>query len=208
MAHDPKDDLIFDQTSGVGYLDPSRYPFDYDKSYFKAYRERDKSPMGEKLTAARVDFVENCTFLPPLDVGIGGGRFVQAAREGAKGFDINPEAVEWLRAHKLWQDMYEAKAPCVTFWDSLEHIPYPSMALAQCSLWVFVSIPAFTSRENILQSKHFKPGEHIWYFTEPGFINFMHREGFQKVKRSYMESELGREGIVSFAFKRVATPGA
>jgi len=30
------------------------------------------------------------------------------------------------------------------------------------------ALPIFEGLQDVLRSKHFKPGEHVWYFTEPG----------------------------------------
>lgn len=196
--------LVWDNARGLGYLDPGLTPFGYDTSYFRSYVVRDATDMGEKLTAARVGLVAKYTPNAVLDVGIGGGRFVASAPFGSKGYDINPDAVRWLQHEGIWGDLYAASWPVATFWDALEHIPTPEKALARCSDLVFVSLPVFTSRANCAESKHFKPGEHIWYFTETGFVAYMFDNGFRELERNTIESDLGREGITTFVFQRVA----
>ncbi|MNG41039.1 hypothetical protein D3C84_1299630 [compost metagenome] len=57
---------------------------------------------------------------------------------------------------------------------------------------------------DVLQSKHYKPGEHLHYWTLPGFVNWCEAQGFELQEANHAESELGREGITSFAFKRTA----
>lgn len=56
-----------------------------------------------------------------VDVGIGGGRFITEC--GAFGFDINPEAVAWLKQIGRFRD---PAGKALTFWDSLEHQRRPS----------------------------------------------------------------------------------
>ena len=92
--------------------------------------------------------------------------------------------------------------PAMTFWDSLEHIPDPEAALKNVGDWAFVSMPIYKDQADCLKSKHFKPGEHIWFFTDWGFIDWMDRQGFEMMERNDIESKLGREGILSYAFRR------
>jgi hypothetical protein len=68
--------------------------------------------------------------------------------------------------------------------------------------WVFVSIPIFTSAADVLRSKHYKPKEHVWYFTVGGLDHFMRSFGFECVDFNRMEREAGREQIDTFVFRR------
>ena len=84
----------------------------------------------------------------------------------------------------------------------LEHLEDPTKILERVSDWVFISIPIFTGPEDARNSKHYKPGEHIWYFTEKGLILFMKMQGFGFIDSNRMEEDIGREGIGSYVFKR------
>jgi len=68
--------------------------------------------------------------------------------------------------------------------------------------WLFVSLPIFRDAEHVLRSKHFRPQEHVWYFSRDGLIYAMKQCGFDLVSESNVETELGREDIGTFAFKR------
>ncbi|MCW1937514.1 hypothetical protein OMD46_16425 [Pseudomonas sp. MDMC_285] len=81
-------------------------------------------------------------------------------------------------------------------------MPEPEKLLDHVGEWLFVSMPIYEGQAHCLQSKHYKPGEHIWYWTLPGLIGWMERQGFALVEMNQSESELGREGITSFAFRR------
>jgi hypothetical protein len=74
--------------------------------------------------------------------------------------------------------------------------------LANVREWVFLSLPIFRDAEHALGSKHFRPDEHCWYFSLEGLVFAMKTCGFELVTHSRIESELGREGIGTFAFKR------
>jgi hypothetical protein len=56
--------------------------------------------------------------------------------------------------------------------------------------------------EHALRSKHFRPTEHYWYFSRDGLVFAMKGCGFALVAESNVETELGREDIGTFAFRR------
>jgi hypothetical protein len=137
-----------------------------------------------------------------VDIGIGGGAFVEAM--GCKGFDVNALALEWLQERgSLWNDQPIA---CMTFWDSMEHMVDPRPTLKQCELLAFISTPIFKSAEHCLTSKHLKMPEHLWYFTEDGLCRFMAEAGFVVIEATRIEQAVGRVDIGTYAFQRVCHP--
>jgi hypothetical protein len=174
---------------------------DYTTSYWEEFRQRDASSMGEMLTEARVAMVRRHYAGQVVDIGIGGGRFVEYA--AAQGYDVNTEANEWLRQREAFCDPYCRPVDAITCWDSLEHIPDPAALLAQVREWAFISIPIFEEGDGVPGSRHFKPGEHIWYFSHRGLIDWMLTKGFACMEHNDAETELGREGIRSYAFMRI-----
>lgn len=187
----------------LGYGWHSSPPMQYSGEYFAHYQKLDETPMGAALTKARLELVEKYTKASlGVDIGIGGGRYVKES--WGDGYDVSSEAVEWLKETGSYKDPYTEKVSHVTCWDSLEHIPEPEKLLAQVDDWFFVSLPTFDSAEEALASKHYKPAEHLWYFSIPGLILWCEDQGFQVMEVNHAETELGREGITSFAFKRLS----
>ncbi len=187
--------------SGIGYLPVTASP--YDRAYFQKYQGYAQTLTGIWLNAARVRMVaRHWEMTELLDVGIGSGQFV-ASRPGTLGFDINPAAIQWLDDRGSFLDPYHTVVRAACFWDSLEHIPDPSGVLSNVSQRVFVSLPIFHDLEHALSSKHFRPDEHCWYFTQRGFLLFMRLHGWSLVEWNNVETQLGREDINSFAFRRV-----
>ena len=164
--------------------------------------------MGEKLTVARSALVQRFYRGVPIDivdVGIGGGRFVREMH--CSGTDINPAAIAWLRARsRLWHPALGSPA-VLTFWDSIEHILRPwelinRLADNGMGKWVFVSTPVYANDPEIAKlSRHYKPGEHVWYFTALGLVRLMDEIGYGCVHTSMVESDLGRDSIMSFVFR-------
>nr|WP_230964181.1 methyltransferase domain-containing protein [Pseudomonas aeruginosa] len=107
-----------------------------------------------------------------------------------------------MRAQERYYDPYQHHAEAVTCWDSLEHIPEPEKLLDHVGEWLFVSMPIYKDQTDCLASKHYKPGEHCWYWSLPGLVAWCERQGFELVEMNEAESDLGREGITSFAFRR------
>lgn len=201
------DGLTWNQ-SGVGYYQPSANSrLIYNQSYFDAFDRKAHSEIGRSLMRARANFVEQHYRGMLIDVGIGSGAFIalrQSRRRPTYGYDINPAGIRWLEERMLFVDPYLVKFDAMTLWDVLEHIPDFHPLLANVREWLFLSLPIFRNREHACTSKHFKPDEHCWYFTRDGLIAAMKMCGFALVTESNVESELGREDIGTFAFRRDA----
>lgn len=186
----------------LGYGWHTAPAMNYDSGYFAHYQKLDETPTGAALTKARLELVHK--FIDPAfgcDIGIGGGRYVKES-EGF-GFDVCPDALEWLANRGSLCGEHNS-IQVATCWDSLEHIPEPEKLLARVREWLFVSMPIYKDMADVLQSKHYKPGEHLHYWTLAGFIAWCERQGFEVQEVNHAEEDLGREGITSFAFKRVA----
>lgn len=191
---------------GIGYY-PAVQPIQYDGAYWDEYRKRADTDVGRELTRCRVELVNrHLGDGPCIDIGIGSGQFVEARAGATYGYDVNPKAIKWLKNRSGWRDPYsfEDSVQNITCFDSLEHIEAPERLVARVRGFCIVSIPIFTGPEHILRSKHFKPNEHLWYFTEQGLERWFCTMGFRLVAKNRMEEAVGREDIGSFVFERVA----
>jgi hypothetical protein len=175
--------------------------------YFNEYKIRESTAIGKSLIKARVDLVNRVNYDLLIDIGIGAGGFVR--QMNCFGYDINPEAVKMLRKDCYYINPYEIIRPhpkkiSMSFWDSLEHIEDLEPLLNQIDDFAFISMPIYKDLNHILRSKHFKPNEHCWYFTNIGLKRFMYYYGFVPFFESKIETSLGREDIESFIFTRHA----
>jgi hypothetical protein len=184
---------------GIGFYPVKEQPYDF--SYFEKYKELSKTPIGKALNKARIDLVNKYTDGEVLDIGIGSGDFVKN-RPNTKGYDINPHAVKWLTENKLFKNPIKP-TNSLTFWDSLEHIHEPKKLLESAKEYVFVSCPIYKDLKHLLGSKHYKPSEHCWYWTLDGVKTFMKSYGFELLEYNWQETDIGREDIGSFVFKRI-----
>ncbi|OAD98010.1 methyltransferase domain-containing protein [Pantoea sp. OXWO6B1] len=192
--------LVWLPELGIGHFPvPPERP--YDEGYFTRYQAMSNTSMGHSLTDARIDLISRHYQGTLLDIGIGSGQFV-SSRPDTFGYDINPAAVEWLIRNGLWAELYSGYYPALSFWDSLEHIDQPDLAVLHAAKWVFVSLPIFENAEHILLSRHYRRDEHIWYWTHDGLMRWFSVQGFDCVEFNMGESELGRDGIGSYAFCR------
>jgi len=179
----------------------------YDREYFERFDRDAHTPLGCALMMARVEFVDRHHRGTLVDVGIGSGAFIEQRQAGGQttyGYDVNPVGLRWLDERMLLLDPYKCPCNAISLWDVLEHIPDYRPLLANVKKWVFLSLPIFRDAEHVLRSKHFRPTEHCWYFSRPGLVFAMKQCGFELVSESNVETELGREDIGTFAFRRAA----
>jgi hypothetical protein len=191
---------------GIGYYPVTVGIEPYDAEYFARFDRDAHAPIGRALMIARCDFVDAHYRGSLVDVGIGSGAFVerrQAEGKSTYGYDVNPAGIAWLDERRIFLNPYRVPVKAMTLWDVLEHIPDFQALLANVQQWLFLSLPIFRDAEHVLLSKHYRPTEHVWHFTQPGLVYAMKQCGFELVSESNVETELGREDIGTFAFKRV-----
>jgi hypothetical protein len=196
--------LVWYPQDGYGVLLPTE-EYVYGDSYYNKYFTMESSPVGHALIKQRFNFVDRHVpvtgFMSNMiDVGVGAGGFVFAAH--CMGYDVCKKAVNMLKRNDRFHDLPSKPIETACFWDSLEHIVSPEAILANVNKHVFVSMPIYESGEHVLTSRHYRPNEHIWYFTEKGFIKWMKNQGWTLVEKNRDEERHGREDIGSFYFNR------
>lgn len=204
-------DLMLCEHRGVAYqrqMHEGRIP--YDDAYLATF----DSPAYSDSTIARAVNAGRCSLVARylragsslLDIGAASGAFVKlaiAAGFDAKGYDVIPNAAARLYVQGLYSDNPDAFM-AVTMWDSIEHLENPVETLKRVrkNCLLFASVPVFDNLGAIRQSKHYKPGEHLYYWTPDGFVDYMALHGFRLLERSSHETEAGRDSIGAFAFIR------
>lgn len=189
--------------------EPSIQPYDYGDAYFQNYRNYRYSPIARDLNDLRRSL---CRDANVLDVGVGDLAFLDTLEAYNKrglflGYDVNPIAIRELQRRNQWLDIFTETIPeeitTITLWDTLEHIPDPHRYFAAFGgRNLIVSLPIFRDFRELKTSKHFKPNEHLYYFTNWGLIRWLSTYGYQLEFVTSMESEIGRDGILTFRFTR------
>lgn len=207
MPAEEDGDLMLCRDHGIGYQKDREHLVCYDEAYYSKCAGYEGQEIAQKINAGRIALVQrHVGGNRVLDVGIGSGEFIKL-RPNTCGCDVNPVAIEWLKRNDLWSEHLDHFAG-VTMWDVLEHLQVPELYLRQINLhsYLFVSIPIFYALGAIRLSKHYRPGEHLQYYTEDGLIAWMDQHGFRVRERADFEIQAGRESILSFAFQRYRCP--
>ena len=178
------DDLTICFEDGVAYQ--SDMEFRTPVGYYDKCSEYVGSSISDDLHFKRTKFVNRYVgdWSVVLDVGVGCGEFIQW-RPNTFGFDVDEKAVEWLKTNGYWSDHFWSFR-AFTFWDVLEHIPVPDDYFKYMvpGTRLFTSIPIFRDLSDIRSSKHYRPGEHLYYFTEDGFVRWMTKHRFDVIGKS------------------------
>jgi hypothetical protein len=202
-------DLMLCHGHGVAYQKDREHQVAYDEEYYSKCASYEDQAIALAINAGRIALVNKHFGIGRVvDIGIGSGEFIKK-RPNTFGLDINPVAIEWLKRNDKWADKLEYFG-AFTFWDVLEHVETPEAYLRYVGLhsFVFVSLPLFTDLADIKQSKHYRPGEHLYYWCGEGFVRWMRAHGFMMLDVQTFEIAAGRESIYSFAFKRYRWPEA
>jgi len=170
---------------------------DYDIEYYENML-RNYSKTAEQISEVRWRFISQLNPKTVLDYGSGVGWFRAFRPAGVSvwSYDIMPVPQTGIDLR-----MYDV----VCFWDVLEHIPdfsriEPVLALAR---HIAASLPLLPNNnpQQLSEWKHFKPGEHLHYFSHDTLSALMKTYGFVELKKGMPECP-PREGIWSYLFAK------
>jgi SAM-dependent methyltransferase len=173
-----------------GYGRPSiQAPMHYDDKYEAKYLHYPD----KELNNIRLSFVPSDTRLSILDYGCGSGSFVKAARQAgydAYGYDVNDFTADLRPPNKIYPDI-------ITAWDSFEHLTDSGQRTffkkAARASFIIVSLPDFESAphdENLINWRHYRPREHLHYYTADALRTRFRYEGFINTRVSHKEDEV------------------
>jgi hypothetical protein len=187
---------------GVAYQTDRQNIIQYNGDYWNKCAGYEDSEIALKISKGRIEFVDRHYSGEVLDIGVGCGEFIKK-RNGTYGYDINPKAVEWLLECGLYRDCF-SDFDAFTMWDVLEHVETPEQYFINIrpASFLFLSLPIFGDLAKIRESKHYRPGEHLYYWTRDGLIEWMLLHKFELCGHSDFETQAGRESIESFAFRK------
>lgn len=208
------DNLMIDSGKGVAIQkDPKK--FDYTEEYFNHFKSLENTESAYKINMGRHKLIDEYYDSNNIvDIGIGSGDFIRTAGNlTIYGYDISGKSRQYLLDNGRFFDIHSKRAPydrisIFTFWDSLEHIEFKNQGVLlkrmAIGTYIFVSMPIMTDIMKIKGSKHYKPNEHIYYFTMTGFQDYMSKFGFMCMKIQDFEIKAGREDVYTFVFNKTS----
>ena len=99
----------------------------------------------------------------------------------------------------------EGTFDAITFWDSLEHMKRLGIVPLLNGRYVFISTPIIDGVRDLLKWKHFRPDEHVWYFSEQALVKLFKKWGYALQSVDSFEVQCGRSDVLSYCF--VILPG-
>lgn len=167
----------------------------YNLDYYEKML-RQNSMTAEKICSIRWDFVKEVNPKIVLDYGCGVGWFRAFRPEET---EVDTYDIADYPQTGIQRDKYDL----ITFWDVLEHIPNFDRIwnLLDNADYVAVTIPIKPEGVDLLKWKHFKPGEHLHYFTEENLELLFKYYGFILIKKGKPECP-PRQDVVSFLFQK------
>ena len=164
----------------------------YDGFYAHQY---DFRPV-KQMSNLRWDFIQAHLGLSAgsniLDVGYGNGAFLKCAKlAGMAIYGIDVHSEDFGIPNITFDTHIDFDLIC--FFDSLEHFPEFDAIFNLSSKAVVVSVP--NRPQWFLRSpskwRHFKPGEHLHYFSPESLEHFLGRWGFEtKIAEDYPEDSI------------------
>lgn len=160
----------------------------YNISYISEYTKRADSDKGRRIYQSRWDLVEKyCSgHMTLLDYGCATGAFHKSSSNGFQcfGFDVNP--------YSEFNREYDNSIDILTMWDVIEHLNDPLEPIRKYKpKWLFVSTPnAAAVNGDLKHWKHYKPGEHIWYFDPISITKLLNDGGYIVREVNYSEGAI------------------
>lgn len=180
----------------------------YDKKYYEGLKQQHNGT-AKLINEIRWEFVKDIPFNTVLDYGCGCGELTTFApqREGLiiDSYDIGMLNGEPYPQTGILHDRYD-----LTFFnDVIEHVdwvnnPDANMLHAfQNTTYISVSIPVWNGKiEDIKTWKHYKPGEHLYYFSSETLMDFFIKKEMKLIKKGYPECP-PRQDIFSAIFTTI-----
>lgn len=188
-----KRDIFFCEQD-ILYLCNEYRPAVYGNDYLLHYKLYERTAFGKGLNLERWNFVlKSKIFGTLLDYGCGSNSFVSAKPKEIQAFSYDPY-------FKKDFSFLNEKLDTVTFWDSFEHIARLGIIPLLNSRQLILSLPVLDKNTDLFSWKHFRPGEHVWHFSDYAITNLLERWGYVLKIRSNFETIMGRKDIMSYCF--------
>lgn len=180
----------------------------YDKKYYDNLKKRHLM-MAQKINDIRWEFVRDIPFNTVLDYGCGCGELSVYIPDYVKNLVVDSYDIGMINGEKYPQTGIQHSHYDLTFFnDVIEHVNWDSnpdenmLNAFKNTTYISVSVPVWNKSFKSIQSwKHYKPEEHLYYFSEENIIDFFIKKGMDIVKKGYPECP-PRQDIFSVIFKK------
>jgi len=201
MAYEP----IVGSNLNKGSEQETFVKWEYDTHYFENMIEM-YAATGQKINRTRWDFILNTKSKLILDYGCGCNMFglFRPDKTIVDSYDIGHIGEASYPQTGIRHEKYDL----ICFWDVLEHVDWESepdediLNWMQKTTYVAATLPIHPTNKPGPGWKHWKPDEHLTYFTIESFAAFMEEQGFELTMRGMPECP-PRKDIVSFLLRRV-----
>lgn len=114
-----------------------------------------------------------------LELGPGAGTLMNTLKKhcaSVDGFDVVPSPHSTVSETDSLRSKWDLLIAC----DVIEHMPDSESFFDYDFEWAYISIPAMPADvEKMSTWRHFKPDQHLWYFTRPDFCRWVERHGYE-----------------------------
>ena len=168
------------------------YNLDYLENMYRMY-----SKTAENICKIRWKFIESTNSKTVLDYGCGCGffRMYRPKKIIVDSYDVNDYCVQT----GINRNQYDL----ICLWDVLEHINIGEVGyLLDKTKYLALSIPIKPDDINMITWKHYKPGEHIFHYTEKLLNETLEKYNFKQIKKGQPECP-PRKDIRSFIYEKV-----
>lgn len=174
----------------------------YNKKYYNNLLKKHYST-AKLINTIRWNFVKELKLKTVLDYGCGCNFLTKYAPRGitVDSYDIGKLNDKSYPQTGIQHEDYDL----IFFNDVLEHVDWENnpdkdiLNIIERTKYVYITIPIYKG-ENIKEWVHYKPGEHLTYFTEKSLDNFMLKYNFKLIKKGWVECP-PRKDILTGVYK-------
>lgn len=179
--------------------------FNYDVNYYENLLEMYAGSM-QAISNVRWKFIAQAHPKIILDYGCGNNAFSLYRKDGVviDSYDIGQiaENISYPQT-----GMRHSEYDLICLWDVIEHVDWANEPDQTMLEWIgkakhlAATVPICPEGTELETWKHFKPGEHLTYFSVGSFLTFMSEKGFSIIEHGQPECP-PRQDIHSFLFQR------
>lgn len=182
----------FERTMYEFWREVNPVPYVYDKDY------ADKQQTTVAMASLRIGWLlahlpklENVRLFQCVDIGGGTGIFAQMADHvfrSCVSYDVVPETTQISE-----ETLHETEWDIAFCYDSLEHFSDINDLFSISARYYCISYPetpAVQYPEELINWRHYKPGEHLWCLNKTGMCEWLEDKNYRVIACSHVEDAI------------------